>query len=151
MLKFIEEGKLCTNCVRIVCSSNRSYLKWVCKFSSGGPALYTHLGGNYTPSGVSILNQHHKLSSSIIFLHFHLHHFILCSYTCFHSVLPFCFVLFFHFIIQPCFISLFPSIKFRNASSLSPYIDFSFTFGSEPSHLLNLNHLVKLVSSEDLP
>jgi len=94
----------------------------------------------------------HKLSSSILFLHFHLCHFILCSYTCLHSVLPLCFGIVLPFLSFGhdsfhCFLSCLSISTMHPRCPL--ILIFLFTFGSEPSNLLN--HLVKFVSRGDLP
>jgi len=114
-------------------------------------ALYTHLGGNHTPSGVSLLNSHHKLSSSILFLHFHYATLILCSILVIIQFFLCLLMLFFHLACGHghlnCFLSCLSIFAMHHHYHL--ILIFLFVFGSEPSHLLN--HLVKFVSSGDLP
>ena len=70
---------------------------------------------NHTPSGVSIINPPHKLSSSILFLHFHFHHFILCSSLVSIRFFHCAYVLFFlHFnSVMHCFIAFFHIFQFQ--------------------------------------
>ena len=128
----------------------RSYLK-LCETLKWRP--FTHLGGYYTPSGVN--HFHHRsisFSSPTLFNSFpfppFIHVFILnsCSWFCF------CYMLMVHHLVwpwPPLMLTLL-SFSFHIAFHLSLYIDFSsLPLWSEPSHLLN--HLVKFVSSENLP
>ena len=149
MFNFIEEGNSAQIVWGLVTLNIRSYLDWV--EISQVATLYTHLGGNHTPSGVSLLNSRHKLSSSIIFLHFHYATLFLCSYTCYNSVFLCVLVLFFHLALGHGHLNFFLSCLsiFAMHHHYHFILIFLFAFGSEPSHLLY--HLVKFVSSGDIP
>jgi len=90
-------------------------------------------------SGVSLLNSHHKLSSSIFFLRFHYVTLFLCSYTCYNSIFLCVIVMFFHLAFGHGHLNGFLSFLSIFAMHHHYYLIliFLFDFENEPSHLLN--------------